>query len=52
MTKNAKVQAPGPKIPSGGRMNPVDAGSQKMKKVPSPKGLKYVEKSTRTSGPK
>jgi hypothetical protein len=46
------VQAKGPKVPAGGRMNPVDAGSQKMKKVPAPKTMKYGEKSTRTAGPK
>lgn len=54
MSKNAKVMAPGPKVPVGGRMNPIDAGSQKMAKVKLPKkgSTSYSEKSTRTAGPK
>lgn len=50
---NSKVQAPGPKVPSGGRMNPTDAGSQKMAKVKLPaKGSSSKESSTRKPGPK
>lgn len=50
---NSKVQAPGPKVPSGGRMNPVNAGSQKMPKVKLPaKGSSPKETSTRKAGPK
>jgi hypothetical protein len=47
------VTASGPKVPSGGRMNPVDAGSQKLPKVKLPaKGSSPKETSTRKSGPK
>jgi hypothetical protein len=51
MAKPSKMLGKGPDTPSGGRMNPLQKETT-MKKVPAPKTMKIVEKSTRKAGPK